>query len=280
MLLLRNRYRKISGKQALMADQSSVKSPTQNQTSPVSSFLGSPRFFNGFLTKGLSDTQSSITPTSILDTKLFSNANPFGYDKNPSKSTTSFSGNKHPSDKLDSEAIGLALIDEKVNEDLSKPNNKMVLFGSKLKIQIPTLSPSGISSPQSPGDFGIKTRNSQFLVTSSPFGSVNFGVQTKKFPPISTGALSLNEIELSEDYTRVISHGPNPRTTHIYDNCIVKSCKKGHNLKSPSPNFLSFCHTCKKNLGQGSDIYMHRGERAFCSEECRCQEIVIDGMKN
>ncbi|CAI0423413.1 unnamed protein product [Linum tenue] len=32
------------------------------------------------------------------------------------------------------------------------------------------------------------------------------------------------EIELSEDYTCVISHGPIPKTTHIFDDCIIDAC--------------------------------------------------------
>ncbi|KAI3525637.1 hypothetical protein L1887_04573 [Cichorium endivia] len=64
-------------------------------------------------------------------------------------------------------------------------------------------------------------------------------------------------MELSEEYTRLISHGPNPKTTHIYDNCVVESCCGvigTPELKKPGPpkpsceNFLSICHTCTKNL--------------------------------
>ncbi|EMS62216.1 hypothetical protein TRIUR3_26044 [Triticum urartu] len=32
------------------------------------------------------------------------------------------------------------------------------------------------------------------------------------------------EMAMSEDYTCVISRGPNPRTRHIFDDCIVESC--------------------------------------------------------
>ncbi|KAL8520681.1 hypothetical protein ACS0TY_011287 [Phlomoides rotata] len=88
-----------------------------------------------------------------------------------------------------------------------------------------------------------------------------------------TRQLSLKEMELSEDYTCVIIHGPNPKTTHIYDDCIVESsCVDNDdlifeekmkdsgsdtNLSSPPlPNFMSFCHTCKDVLGQDRDIYI------------------------
>ncbi|KAJ4952272.1 hypothetical protein NE237_029104 [Protea cynaroides] len=46
----------------------------------------------------------------------------------------------------------------------------------------------------------------------------------------------------------------------------------------PTPDFLSSCHLCRKKL-HGRDIYMYRGEKAFCSTECRYQQIVADERK-
>ncbi|KAM7521609.1 hypothetical protein LguiA_011511 [Lonicera macranthoides] len=258
--MLRNRSKTVTTKQQpLMADQNSLPSPTQDQTRPISSFFGSPRFLNGFLTKGVSDPEVSMSPTSILDNKQFSNfvKNPFGHDKKLTKPTNTSPENTHIYKKLDSQGIGLALVDEKTDDDLTKTNNRMVLFGSKLKIQIPNLPSCVISStysPTSPADFGIKTRNSQFLRTSPAFGTANSCVQTNDSPPVS---LSISEIELSEDYTCIISHGPNPRTTRIYDNCIVETyfganelsqLKDECNLESKSKSFLSLSQNCNKNL--------------------------------
>ncbi|XP_043702934.1 FCS-Like Zinc finger 8-like [Telopea speciosissima] len=111
------------------------------------------------------------------------------------------------------------------------------------------------------------------------------------------GSLSAREIELSEDYTCVISHGPNPRKTHIFGDCILEchgseltnskkeervmefspkvKCLDGSVLY-PSDDFLSYCCACKKKLEQGKDIYMYRGEKAFCSSSCRSQEILVE----
>ncbi|XP_068649336.1 FCS-Like Zinc finger 8-like [Aristolochia californica] len=105
------------------------------------------------------------------------------------------------------------------------------------------------------------------------------------------GALSASEIELSEDYTRVISHGPNPKTTHIFGDCILESHaselsdhnKEGWGIGSPcsanepsfpADDFLSYCFSCNKKLEEGKDIFMYRGEKAFCSCSCRMQEIL------
>lgn len=44
-------------------------------------------------------------------------------------------------------------------------------------------------------------------------------------------------------------------------------------------HFLRACFLCKRRLGHGRDIYMYRDDRAFCSVECRHQQIVIDERK-
>ncbi|KAK4277109.1 hypothetical protein QN277_015158 [Acacia crassicarpa] len=113
------------------------------------------------------------------------------------------------------------------------------------------------------------------------------------------GSLSAGEIELSEDYTCVISRGPNPKTTHIFGDCILETHSNGFgnhsrnqegnngvlpNMASslqtrnqyPSSDFLSFCYHCDKKLEEGKDIYIYRGEKAFCSLSCRALEIMID----
>ncbi|GLT36349.1 hypothetical protein SLA2020_107330 [Shorea laevis] len=268
--MLRNRSRAVTSKQALMADHSPQSPPTQR---PSPSFFGSPRF-RAFTTKGLFEAEAVMSPTSILDSKpFFPFCNPFGFDLNHSKSPKILSENKQNSlEKLDPKGVGLALIDSPIEDsNSSEQSNKMVLFGTKLRVQIPRSSPT--ESPKSPIDFGIKTRNSQF--------HPNPGNPTTNSPRIFTGGLPVSEMELSEDYTCVILHGPNPKTTHIFDNCIVESYCVVPPVKSQPPpeSFLSCCYTCKKNLEHKDDIYIYRGEKAFCSEECRYQEMVSDGME-
>ncbi|KAI6683665.1 hypothetical protein NL676_029578 [Syzygium grande] len=97
--------------------------------------------------------------------------------------------------------------------------------------------------------------------------------------PGSPWVFRASEMELSEDYTCVISHGPNPKIGHTFDDCIVESCCGDFGFASDlkengwlsdeqssgslSRSFLCFCCTCKKNLGQGSDIYVCRIVRTF-----------------
>ncbi|CAN1129197.1 FCS-Like Zinc finger 8 [Linum perenne] len=258
-----------------------------------------PRLFTAFAFKNFPDQTTPspsesmmMSPTSILDSKSFSALkNPFSSsDPNPTRKLSSSHW-----DNLDSPKIGLGLVDVLFSDDqktsthtLSKPESRMVVFGSQLKIQIPSsllpISPAG--SPRSPADFGIKTRNSQL---ASSFSS---GLSPS--PPVPKSAvfgsgmdapncLSPSEMELSEDYTCVISRGPNPKTTHIFDDCIVGSCCGVFTFNSsekeasyPSESFLSSCDNCGKNLGQGKDIYMYRGEKAFCSRECRYEEMLME----
>lgn len=251
-------------------DHSSQSSHSQNyQRPPVPSFFGSPRF--KAFTKAIGETHevaaaaaATISPTSILDgSKQFSPfcSSPFwDHDTmlNPPKSPRLFPENKH-------QGIGLALIDlltdnhhKTINEDdnssSSKPNNNntnnnKVLFATKLRVQIPSLLPAAPS------------------LHLSPSGSANSGTQITKDPPAKvinyTECLSPTEMELSEEYTCVIAHGPNPKTTRIFDNCIIESyCSasdSGINESHSAPeNFLSFCYTCKKNLEQTNDIYIYR----------------------
>lgn len=216
-----------TSKQVLMADQNSFPAPdTKSFTKQTPSYLSSPRFFNGLLSKIISDSETTvISQSSVLDPKNSPNfVNQNMSDKNLSNTSSPVPEiiSKGSGIKLEPEAIGLALIDsineQKTDEKFSKPVTRMVLFGAKLNVEIPSTR----SLPESPnylGDFGIKTRDSQAL---SPFSSTPFREFSRQ--------LSLKEMEMCEDYTCVISHGPNPKTTHIFDDCIVESCR-GNDLE-------------------------------------------------
>ncbi|KAJ1433093.1 Zf-FLZ domain [Sesbania bispinosa] len=252
-MLLRNRSRAVT-KPGLMADHTSQPSPNQNCARTIPSLFGSPKF-RDFTNKCLLGTESLKSPTSILDTRPispFGFGNPFSYDTTQTVPLKTSSDSRNSWDKKDSKGIGLALVgalkDESFVENSAEPNRGNVLFGTQLRVKIPPLSPSTFESQTCGDDFGTKTQNSGIYHTKdSPSGVV-------------TGVLSLSEMELSEEYTCVITHGPNPRTTHIFNNCIVESyCSLSlpQNSHSPSGNFLSFCYTCKKHLEQTKDIFIY-----------------------
>ncbi|KAK6937553.1 Zf-FLZ domain [Dillenia turbinata] len=271
--MLRNRSRAVTSKQAIMTEQNSlIESPTR----PISFFFGSSP--KNFIKNNFPEAETLMSPKSlILDTRAFSVLeNPFCDSKNISKSPKTFSENKRSwEDQLESKGIALALVDVlndgKNDNNVAKQGSKTVLFGSKLKLQIPSL--------KSPTDFGIKTPRSQVgFFQEFGGGCVNCETPTKR-------RVSASELELSEDYTCVILHGPNPRTTHIYDDCIVENCcdfdgfSKSVRNEACAENLLAFCYACKKSLGQEKDIYMYRGEKAFCSRECLCQEMLFHGLE-
>lgn len=45
---------------------------------------------------------------------------------------------------------------------------------------------------------------------------------------------------------------------------------------SPATSFLDFCLLCKQKILPGKDIYMYKGDMAFCSADCRCKRIFVD----
>jgi hypothetical protein len=55
--------------------------------------------------------------------------------------------------------------------------------------------------------------------------------------------------------------------------CATSLCGAGAAFRVAE--FLSCCDTCRRPL-HGKDVFMYRGERAFCSMECRYHAIVSD----
>ncbi|KAL1298157.1 hypothetical protein HN51_042558 [Arachis hypogaea] len=116
------------------------------------------------------------------------------------------------------------------------------------------------------------------------------------------GSLSARDIELSEDYTCIISHGPNPKRTHIFGDCILECHKDdftelgkkeepafGSSQVSTfseglppyhSDNASSFCYSCHKKLEEGKDFNIFRGDKTFCSFNCGSEEEVEKTCSN
>ncbi|GMJ07167.1 hypothetical protein HRI_004385900 [Hibiscus trionum] len=100
-------------------------------------------------------------------------------------------------------------------------------------------------------------------------------VPSVKPAPISRGGFnSENSDEYSQNPSCAISHfGDNS------NNCkaVTASSSVVGQFKREfwGDDFLTYCHLCKKEL-HGLDIFMYRGEKAFCSEECRDKQITND----
>lgn len=102
--------------------------------------------------------------------------------------------------------------------------------------------------------------------------------------------LSFEEMEMSEEYTCVISHvGNNLVKKREYFDGDFLGVTEGFSEKlrygtsvgasdlvdAVAQSFLNSCFLCKKQL-HGLDIFMYRGETAFCSDECRYKHISFD----
>ncbi|KAM7254614.1 hypothetical protein ACFE04_003994 [Oxalis oulophora] len=279
-------------------------------------------------------TSDSVTsPTSPLDFKVFANLNnPFS-----GKAIIPSSQNGNQKNWDSDEVVGLSIVNLLVGD--SKPNDKLidspkrsnVIFGRQVKtnyeysLDYPRKSNSLPKNYTISPILQIKTPRSRFssskavVLSEGKLDSQNFCSEILTTSPLAINGGSLVEhpllvkssslpipispceIEHSEDYTCIISHGPNPKTTHIFGDYILdghvhelasfNGTKKEQDTESPqvskqnedsismvypSDKFLSFCHACKKNLANEEDIYMYRGEKAFCSLDCRSLEIFAE----
>ncbi|KAI7735488.1 hypothetical protein M8C21_017846 [Ambrosia artemisiifolia] len=290
------------------------------QKHKANNFFTVPGVFVG-ITPKYPESDSVRSPTSTLDFKVFSKPNfgilPISACSKPNEATQK---------SWDCNKVGLSMIESLEDETkpssgtiLRKSDSKSVLFGPQMRIlNNPSLKPVGFDSLSNslPKNYAVTPRtcirSNPKLITplgTQPFGrfwsnsldSANLGSNsthlTTRLTNLNPGrdlvaSLSASEIELSEDYTCVRKHGPNPKTTHIFGDCILerhdnefvpKSFKCEENEIKPSEvenlypydDFLSFCYSCKKKL-EGEDIYMYRGEKAFCSWNCRSEEILIE----
>ncbi|KAG0482510.1 hypothetical protein HPP92_010594 [Vanilla planifolia] len=100
---------------------------------------------------------------------------------------------------------------------------------------------------------------------------------------------SAEEHEMDEEdecYTCVLSSvGGNSTRKRLFLNAgfdVAVAGAFGIFSVSPTPvtetYFLSCCYLCRKKL-HGLDIFMYRGDKAFCSSECRFQQILTDERK-
>ncbi|XP_022722615.1 uncharacterized protein LOC111279826 [Durio zibethinus] len=78
---------------------------------------------------------------------------------------------------------------------------------------------------------------------------------------------------ISKNTTQVIS-----KTTMSINNNNTRSkvFSSSSQLNYAVPAFLEQCVLCKRKLLPGNDIYMYKGDKAFCSVECRCRQIFMD----
>lgn len=297
---------------------SNLSSESCFSSNSLEKMKSSHHFFNVpglFVGKILQDSDSVKSPTSPLDHRIFSNL-----------SCSFVPSPRSPGKSWDCSRVGLGLVDSLGG---GGDESKNILLGSQMRtISIPTPKTSNLSSvsmekigDSRPTDkakqiYSNPKPNSDFFVSDSKSSNPGSAPTTARGQfdssllsaslPVSINSihgfmdsLSASEIELSEDYTCIISHGPNPKKVHIFGDLVLENYavdsqdskkEEGEDgggshwiVKSlensppfPSNDFLSFCCFCKKKLEAGKDIYMYRGEKAFCSCNCREQGMLLE----
>lgn len=296
----------MNSKQGVVSHNISLTPLTGNLTHKTTSSFLFPLInpFSSFSSKVFSASEASvISPNSTSD--FFSIRNPLFSTRNPRTCLNKTSRIKHClSGGRDSEPTGLAIVDAISNEKAEKASsaeNRIVLQGSHLKVQIPSIDQNSsyraqlVESPHPPIKFGLKTKNSQLdMALHSPGRGSSLAFTTPTSMENSPRALHLSasEIELSEDYTCVISHGPQQKTTHIFDNFIIESCSNGiSSLREmkfsadqiggyTSDYFLAFCHTCRNKIAQGNDIFICRYNfDPLCFQSTLVAQSLLDNFK-
>ncbi|KAL3744636.1 hypothetical protein ACJRO7_013838 [Eucalyptus globulus] len=110
-------------------------------------------------------------------------------------------------------------------------------------------------------------------------------------PPGAGGDPDDDDDDDMEDYTYVTFHGPDQSFTMVYYGEGECGKSGGESMRRagsvggegdgpvfPALDFLNSCQLCGKKL-VGEDVYMYRGEKAFCSAECRSMQIRVDDCK-
>ncbi|KAG0479558.1 hypothetical protein HPP92_010416 [Vanilla planifolia] len=161
-------------------------------------------------------------------------------------------------------------------------------FGGAIGLGIVAAMSDGGSrhKPQSPA---VGLSRSQPIPIATPLLQVPAACGGKPQPlcPEKLARVDWEDEEFSECYTWVISHAggyPVRRMVYFDDGYDVggpafhESPQRWVASPPPPSDFLSCCFLCRKNL-LGLDIFMYRGEEAFCSAECRYQQMLRDEQR-
>ncbi|TVU27181.1 hypothetical protein EJB05_29774 [Eragrostis curvula] len=74
-----------------------------------------------------------------------------------------------------------------------------------------------------------------------------------------------------------IAEKSNKDETHCHiETGICAHSQPSANMRMQPLCFLQYCGSCNRALGSDSDIYIYKGECAFCSMECREEVMRTD----
>lgn len=223
-----------------IADQMAAESSSASET-PTESIAQKMGFFRvpdllvKLSTKCLIELDAVRSPTSPLDLKFFTGHG----TKSPRSSSV---------DGSQGQKVGLGLVDSLNDENPTPLGSRKVLLGSEMRITDNLTRKSSSTAPVQAGEAEKKDAN----MSDGLNGSI----------------MSLDDIVNSEDYTCVVSRGPNPRTTHIFGDRVfefefeqlVPSESNCEEIMPPPVKMgpMSFCCFCHEKLKEWKDIYMYQ----------------------
>ncbi|XP_062203842.1 FCS-Like Zinc finger 11 [Phragmites australis] len=245
----------------MTAESSSVSQTSSESIAQKMGFFRVPDVLVKLSTKCLIELDAVRSPTSPLDLKFFTGLG--------AKSPRSFSLDASQNQKiLLGDRVGLGLVDSLSDENPTPMGSRKVLLGSEMRITDNLPRKNSSTAPVQAEEVVQKDDN----MSDGMKGSI----------------MSLDDIVNSEDYTCVVSRGPNPRTTHIFGDRVFEfqveqlmpNESKGAESMSPhvKEGTMSFCCFCSEKLKEGKDIYIYQGDKAFCSMECR-ENFMEDEME-
>lgn len=257
-IMLGKRSRPIQKPQSKFCLMSSCKNRDPSSCKSSAFFL-----FTGFTTttnnnnkfSGFDEAEGSRSPTSPLDSKKFIDNY---YSKQP----------RSPRGCWEKPGLGIlaALHGDSKTTVVSPKNSSVKIFAG-----------------------AVENRHAQLTGGSENKQSQPIPIRGSR--PSFSGEERESAMEYSESYTCVTSHGPRSIIKQIYEGpaeiqlppkCKPAVFEASSFTDSPgfhAPDFLSACYLCRRQLSLGKDIYMYRGDKAFCSVECRYQQIVSDERK-
>ncbi|THF96384.1 hypothetical protein TEA_026376 [Camellia sinensis var. sinensis] len=121
--------------------------------------------------------------------------------------------------------------------------------------------------------------NSSLLTDSSPQKKKNMLLGKRPRPPIKR-TTSMTEFTLDLSIGDAPPQPPAAGFDQRYLGSATAVSPRNHrrNLADfvETPHFLRSCFLCKRRLVPGRDIFMYKGDSAFCSLECRHQQMNQD----
>lgn len=220
-------------------------SPDTSELADLKHTFRIPAFF-----KATPDYDPGKSPTSPLDFGVFAK---FGGLFSPRSSSPKF-GHRN---KWVCHKVGLSVLSSSIvhNDSFTRDN---IVLAPQIKVNVdnttPMLStqlfdpclksnslPDNYAAASFPDPVNIHPHLSDVIVdehtsprrsSSSPMDIISSKAYSR--------SLSGREMALSEDYTCIISHGPNPKTTHIFGDCILDCDPKELDSKEESESLPNF----------------------------------------